>query len=158
MEENDQLNFTALHVSSGSNIDTNVLLVPANATYTIENVELQNENAGTMTALECPNGGLMIAHNKPNAQNPNYDKVFSNLNAVIPAGTQCIYDRTGAGASEHTYIQIQYYPYDARVTIPPSPENQLRHNLAALSWLTFLILETVVFFSVLYFFYKRFKK
>jgi len=117
MIENDQLVFESLHLATGSNVDTNFILIPANTTYTFENIYLQSEQVGTMTAFECPNGGLMIAHQKPATSGQKEETQFTGLNAIVSAGSspvQCVYDRTGAGANEHTYIQVQYYPFDIR--------------------------------------------
>lgn len=157
MEQTSALQFSALHVASGSTIDTNFLLVPAGQKYTIENVYLASETAGTMTALECPNNGLMIAHLKSTSGELTHQ--FSNLNAVVDAtggAVQCIYDRTGAGANEHTYIQIQYYPFDA--TAIHTPAEALNYSAAAALWLTFLILFAGAFYAVANFFRARFNK
>jgi len=109
--------FSSIHIASGTNIDTNFFTVPANATYTIENVYLAGEQAGTMIALECPNNGLMIAHQKAPTGGP-FTTQFTNLDAVVSGGTGgtiCVVDRTSAGQTEHTYVQAQYLPYDATV-------------------------------------------
>jgi hypothetical protein len=152
---NSELFFTALHVTSGANNNTNILLVPANATWTIENIYLENGTAGTITDITCPTGELEVAHYHALGSSP-FQHQFSNLNAVIGPGTQCVYGRMGAGATEHTYAQVQYYKFDA--TRGFNLDYQYKQALTSFLWALFVIIIATSFFAVVNYFIKKFKK
>jgi hypothetical protein len=152
---NETLQFASLHAAA--NTWGVPLVVPANATYTIENVYIQNQNIGGLGMLVC-GGGEPIAMLRTQVDQLYYQQ-FSNLNAVVGGGANganCVFETSSMATGTESYIQVQYYDFD--VNAAASPRYELYYNAAALLWLSFLILSAGVFFGVAYFFYKRFNR
>lgn len=140
--------FASSHVASGTTVSTNFIFVPPGEKYTFKKIYLQGESAGTMLSFECPADGLMLAHQKPSASGQAFEHTF-DINAVVDggvSGVQCVHDREGAGSSEHTYIQVQYYPFESGTT--SSQAVAVVYKADPLSFMVMVLLGLGIFFGL----------
>jgi hypothetical protein len=96
------LNFVSLHNSSGGTGTSTILTVPANETYTLEKIFLQNDGIAGMLSVES--GGLIYSHIMPSTA----DGLLQSDNLNIPITGTIDLVRAGLTNNSHSFVTLQY--------------------------------------------------